>query len=228
MPLWAKWTLAVLAFCGLTAISIGFQRQYGYPSWVAALPVGVALAVAVGAMMSRSRALFYVIMLLLVVVPSVDSNPIAVGLEPIYGKRLVEEVTRIVAAHPRERWLVYGDFVSPEIVRAAGADVFNGVRWPPEVATMRELDPTGAHAEVWNRFAHIQAEPGQPGSTGFELIQGDLYTMAVSPRDPALAAANVGLFVAPVSMKGMFPSPAFRQLTAQPLNGFLIFERATQ
>ena len=123
---------------------------------------------------------------------------------------------------------MYGDLAFPEIVRAAGADVFNGVRWPPEVATLRELDPTGAHAEVWNRFAHIRAVRGQPGSVGFELDQTDAYTIAVSPQEPALAAAHVGLFVAPVSMKGMFPRPAFRQLTAVPLNGYLIFERATQ
>ena len=237
VPLWAKGMLAALAFGGLTAFAIGFQGRYGYPNWVVALSVCVALAVAVGVMMSRTRALFYVIMLLLVAVPSVNSNPISVGLEPIYGKRLVQAVMRIAAGNPGERWLVYGDLASsyplspvwpPEIVRAAGADVFNGVRFPPEVATLRELDPTGAHAEVWNRFAHIQAVPGQPGATGFELDYTDTYTMAVSPQEPALAAAHVGLFVAPASMQGMFPRPAFRQLTAAPLNGYLIFERATQ
>jgi len=226
VPLWAKGMLAALAFCGLTAFAIGFQGRYGYPHWVAALPVCVAVAVAVGAMMFRARALFYVIMLLLVVAPSLNSNPIAVGLEPIYGKRLVQAVTRIAAANPGVRWLVYGDLSYPDIVRAAGADVLNGVRFPPESATLRLLDPTGAHAEVWNRFAHIQAVPGQPGATGFELVQGDVYKMAVSPLEPALAAAHVGLFVAPASMQGMFPSPAFRQLTAAPLNGYLIFERA--
>jgi hypothetical protein len=228
VPLWAKGILAAFAFGGLTVFAIGFQARYGYPNWVVALPVSVALAVAVGAMMSRSRALFYVIMLLLVLVPSLGSNPISVGLEPIYGKRLVQAVTPIAAGNPGERWLVYGDLVSPEIVRAAGADVFNGVRFPPEVAAMRDLDTTGTHAEVWNRFAHIIAVPGQPGSTRFTLDQMDVYTMAVSPQEPALAAAHVGLFVAPVSMRGLFPSPAFRQLTVEPLNGFLIYERVTQ
>src|SRR5450759_3214778 len=179
-------------------------------------------------MMTRARALFYVIMLLLVAMPSLNSNPISVGLEPIYGKRLVQAVTRIAAGDPGERWLVYGGLASPEIVRAAGADVFNGVRFPPEVATLRELDPKGAHAEVWNRFAHIQAVPGQPGATGFKLDYTDAYTMAVSPQEPALAAAHVGLFVVPTSMQGMFPRPAFRKLTASALNGYLIFERARQ
>ena len=228
VPLWAKGMLAALALCGLTAFAIGFQGRYGYPNWVAALPVCVALAVAIGAMMTRARVLFYVIMLLLVAMPSLNSNPISVGLEPIYGKRLVQAVMRIAAGNPGERWLVYGDLASPEIVRAAGADVFNGVRFPPEVATMRELDPTGAHAEVWNRFAHIQAVPGQPGATGFKLDYTDAYTMAVSPQEPALAAAHVGLFVVPTSMQGMFPRPAFRKLTASALNGYLIFERARQ
>ena len=235
VPLWAKGALAALTLCALSAFAIGFQGRYGYPSWVAALPVCVALAVAVGAMMSRARALFYVIMLVLVAVPSVYSNPVSVGLEPIYGKRLVQAVARIAAEHQGERWLVYGDpaawngwtWATPEIVRAAGADVFNGVTWPPDVEAMLELDPTRSHVGVWNRFAFIEAVPGQQGAIGFKLNKTDSYAMTLSPEEPALAAAHVGLFVAPASMRSVFPSPAFRQLTAEPLNGYLIFERAT-
>ena len=47
-------------------------------------------------------------------------------------------------------------------------------------------------------------------------------------RCAALGAAHVGLFVAPPSMKGMFPRSAFQRLTMKPLNGYLIFERATR
>jgi hypothetical protein len=228
VPPWAKTVLGVLTFGALTAFSIGFQKRYGYPDWVAALPVCLALAIAVSAMLFRTRGLFYAVMLLLVAVPSVNSNPVSVGLEPIYGKRLVQAVAQLAAENPDERWLVYGDLFYPEIVRASGADVFNGTRFPPELETMHELDPTGAYAEVWNRYAHIQAMPGHLGSPEFALVHPDVYTMALSPDEPALAAADVELFAAPVRMQGMFPSPAFQRLTPEPLNGYLIFERAAQ
>ena len=195
--------------------------------WAGRKPLCAALAVGVGAMVFRARALFFAIMLLLVAVPSVNSNPISVGLSPIYGKRLVQAVGRIAAAKPGERWLVYGDLTVPEIVRAAGADVFDGVRWPPEVKAMRMLDPTGASAFVWDRFAHIEALPERSGPVVFTLDQTDWYTMKVSPQNPALAAAHVALFVAPAGTQDMFPRPTFRQLTATPLNGYLIFERVS-
>jgi hypothetical protein len=228
VPFWAKAALAGVAFCGLAAFAVAFHARYGFPGSMAALSVCVALAVAVGTMMtSRARSAFFVIMLLLVVLPSLDSNPIARGLEPIYGKRLVQTVTRIAATHQGERWLVYGDIVTPEIVRAAGADVFNGVQWPPDLAALRELDPAGTYVQVWDRYAHVEAVPGKLGSIRFTLDQTDEYTMAVSPLEPALSAAHVGFFVAPANMKGMFERPSFRQVTTTPLNGYLVFERVS-
>jgi hypothetical protein len=226
VPHWVKGALAAAAFCGMGAFSVAFHAHYGFPSWAAALALCAALAVAVGAVMtSRLRPVFFIVMLLFVAAPSLDSNPIARGLAPIYGKRLVQTVTRITAAHPGQRWLVYGGVVAPEIVRAGGADVLDGVQWPPDLAALHELDPTGAYAQVWDRYAHVQAVPGKLGSPTFTLDQTDVYTMAVSPLEPALTAAHVGLFVAPSSMKGLFPQSAFRQLTLKPLNGYLIFEK---
>jgi hypothetical protein len=226
VPRWAKGTLTMLAFFALAAFAVAFHARYGFPSWAAALAVCAALAAAVGAMTTiRSRWVFFVIMMVLVVAPSLDSNPVGRGLQPIYGKRLVQMVARVAAAHPGDRWLVYGNIVTPEIVRAAGADVFNGVQWPPDLAALRKLDPAGRYVQVWDRYAHVEAVPGKLGSIRFTLDQADQYTMAVSPLEPALWAAHVELFVAPASAKPVFASSAFRQLTPVPLNGDLVFER---
>ena len=228
VPNWARAALVPIAFGVLLVFSWYFERTYGFPAFRLTIVTCAALAIAVGAMLLRAKALFFGVMLLLVAVPSLQAMPISSGLAPVYGKRLVQRVEQVVQANPRARWLVYGDRWIPQIVRAAGADTFNGVTFPPQATTMRELAPGVGNEQVWNRFAHIQCEPAPPGVVDLTLNALDWYTLRVNPTDPRLAGAGVRIFVAPQGMEQYFSSPQFRELTTEPLNGYVIYMTTTR
>ena len=228
VPNWARATLIPIAFGALLVFSWYFGRGFGFPAFKLTIVTCAALVIAVGAMLYRAKALFFGVMLLLVAVPSLQAMPISSGLAPVYGKRLVQRVEQVVQANPRARWLVYGDRWIPQIVRAAGADTFNGVTFPPQATTMRELAPGVGNEQVWNRFAHIQCEPAPPGVVDLTLNALDWYTLRVNPTDPRLAGAGVRIFVAPQGMEQYFSSPQFRELTTEPLNGYVIYMKTTR
>ena len=229
---WVAALVGTAAFAVAVAFAYGFGQRYASPTWSVnwylALPVCVVLAVAVTALVMRARPVFFVAMLLLVVVPSIGVIPVSTGLAPIYQKALVRKVEQVVATDPNGRWLVYGSWSTPEIVRAAGADVFNGVRFPPETRTLRMLDPLAANESVWNRYAHITAQPADRSSSRFNLDVEDTYTLTISPEDPNLAAAGVRYFVAPPDASHYFPTRLFRKLNTTSLNGYSIYERVQQ
>jgi hypothetical protein len=229
-PAWVGASVAAVLFAGLVWFMWAFRQRYPTSTWSlewsVALPAAAAIAVSVAAAVLRARVLFFALVLALVLVPSIGVIPVSRGLAPIYGKALVKEVRQVVAEDPHGRWLVYGDLVTPDLVRAAGADVVNGVRFPPEKPLLNGLDRSGRFASVWNRYAHVRAFLGAPGSApGFRLEQLDYYTLTVDPADPALAAAGVRYFVAPAGSGQYFPAPEFRKLTPAPLNGFDVYER---
>ena len=143
VPRWMKIATIPVSFGLFVAFAYGFRAAYDFPLSGGALAVCVALSVAVGALAFRARPVFYAVMLALVILPSVWTNPVASGLDPIYGKRLVVAVQRAAAREPHKRWLAYGDRYIPQITKAAGADVYNGVSWPPERQTLARLDPEG-------------------------------------------------------------------------------------
>ena len=239
----------VAAFVGFVGFAYLFGAHYASATftldWARALPVCIALALAVGALVFRARTSFFVVMLALVVIPSWGTIPVSASLKPIYDKALVKQVQGVLRADPAGRWLVYGNSLTPEIVRAAGADVFNGTRFPPEVSTLRRLDPTGRSRFTWNRYAHISCLPGQPGAVVFrllkvpkrlstapadlrremaELIPRDAYEIVINPGNPVLAASGIRYFVAKPRWQTYFPAAQFRRLTPVPADGYYIFE----
>jgi hypothetical protein len=224
VPRWLKIATIPVSLGLFVAFAYGFRAAFDFSLSGFTVVICVALSAAVGALAFRARPVFYAVMLALVILPSVWTNPVASGLDPIYGKRLVAAVQRAAAQEPGKRWLAYGDRYIPEITRAAGADVYNGVTWPPEKDTLARLDPGGGSEEVWNRFAHVECDPMRPGEPTFTLLAEDAYALQVSPSDPALADGGIGFFVVPDDQEGFFPPESFRRVTPEPLNGYLIFE----
>ena len=226
---WIGVLAGAVAFVALVAFADGFGHLYASPAWTLqwprALAVCAVLAVAIAALVVRTRVVFFAAMLLLVVVPTIGVIPVSRGLAPVYQKALVERVKQVVAADPSARWLAYGSLTTPNIVRAAGANVFNGVRWPPEAVFMRKIDPGSANEPIWNRYAHIIFTPAPPGSARFSLQQGDVFTVDIDPGDDRLAASGIRFFVAPFAEARSFPASRFRKLTPVPLNGYDIYER---
>ncbi len=191
-----RWVLVAgaVALAAFALFAYGFGRAYASPDWQLdwawALPVVVALAVCAASLVARARLVYFVAVLVLVAVPTYGVIPISTGLAPIYDKGLARAVEGIVAGDPDARWLVYGDYSTPNLVRAAGADVFNGVRFPPETETMRRLDPEGKNEWAWNRYAHITAVPTSSPVVTFGPVVTDGYVLTIDPANEALAEAG--------------------------------------
>jgi hypothetical protein len=226
--------LMLLSFGGFLLFAAAFAARYTSATWsadwVVIVPVCVALAVAAGALVRQLRPVYFVVMLALVVIPSWGAIPVAHGLGPIYDKALVQQVQHVLRTRPPARWLVYGGYYTPEIVRAAGADVFNGVRFPPDVGAMKVLDPLDRSRLTWNRYAHIVAQTSIWGGVRFKLLklkppyQQDIYTLVVNPDNPKLRALGIRYFVARPRQARFFPASKFWRLTSVPADGYDIYE----
>lgn len=185
---------------GLALFGWYFERATdGFASLGQLVSVSVVGAVAGAALLGRRRLLFSATLL----VPSIWFhglvNPVAVGLAPILEARVVVEASRIVARDPDARWVAYGNHTLPDLIKTAGANVFNGTKVVPPLDDLRVLDPDGRHASIYNRFAHIRLSPQYAG-VSFTLAQPDLYTIGIDPMNDAWRRLGIRYVVFPVEI----------------------------
>ena len=176
----------LLVAISLLALLLVFALDFGRVTGDFATRGQVALASLVAAsacylLLARQRLAFAVCLL----APSIWSyglvNPVAVGLGPILETRLFEQLSQIVDREPAARWTVYGGIITPDLVKATGAQVWNGTKVVPQLADLRVLDPSSTAASTYNRFAHIGLIPEKGSEVGFTLLNGSVYTIKIDP-----------------------------------------------
>jgi len=106
-------------------------------------------------------------------------------------------VSRIVDRDPEARWAVYGNFVTANLFKAAGAQAFNGTKIVPPLEDLRVLDPTSTAASTYNRYAHMELVPEQGSNVAFSLLQADLYAIKVDPMSDLWRQLGVRYVVLP-------------------------------
>jgi uncharacterized membrane protein (UPF0136 family) len=134
----------------------------------------------------------------LVVLNGIAINPVLRGLSPILESQAFREVDKLRAADPQLRWVLYEDASCAQLVKATGASVFNGIKILPDLDFMREVDPAGRYAWIYNRFAYINV--GLPESTGeiaFLLTAANSYLFTLAPEHPALRKNGYGYLIFP-------------------------------
>jgi hypothetical protein len=172
----------------LCVLLIVFAAEFGHATGYFATAGQAAIVILVTGtagylLLARKRIAFAVCLL----VPSVWAyglvNPVAVGLGPILDTKLFREVSRIVDRDPDARWTVYGNHITPDVVKATGAQVFNGTKVLPPLEDFRVLDPSSTAATAYNRFAHITLDPEKRAGVVFTLTQVDLYSVRIDPMN---------------------------------------------
>jgi len=151
---------------------------------------------------------FCFILLLLVFIPGYGKNPISSGLEPIYGKKITKFILDIEKKHPDQKWVVYGSHILPNFLKATGADIFNGVVFPPDLKSMKILDPLEKNKNVFNRYAHIVFIRSDSEIPSFVLKQTDLYEIHIDPCSKKLQDVGIQYMVFPSSY---FETPHFME-----------------
>ncbi len=124
-------------------------------------------------------------------------NPVAAGLGPILESKLFRDVERITARDPGARWICYGSFVQANLLKAAGARVFNGTNVVPPLAELHLLDPDSSEASIYNRYAHMSLASGEGTGVTFTLNKGDLYTVGIDPRSDLWRQLGIRYVVLP-------------------------------
>ena len=83
--------------------------------------------------------------------------------------------------------MVYGDERSPQLVKATGACVLNGIKILPDLDLMHVLDPDEHLEWIYNRFAYMRLVlPEQPDAVTFALFGANHVELGLPPEHPAL------------------------------------------
>ena len=88
-----------------------------------------------------------------------------------------------MAEDPQARWIVYGDYLIADLIKAAGAQVFNGTLFVPPLTELQVLDPKLLGKQVYNRYAHVQLVPLEGSKIAFRLGRSaDQYAIGIDPK----------------------------------------------
>lgn len=133
------------------------------------------------------RIAFFTI-LFLFLLPNIGINPLAQGLAPYYENKLYRSVSAINAKDPGTGWVVFGSYTTPNFLKAAGINCFNGVQFAPPLEKLKVFDTDGQNLNIYNRYAHIAFTSfiDSKETVQFELRQNDLYYIRMDPCSPRL------------------------------------------
>jgi len=120
-------------------------------------------------------------------------NPLSKGLSPFLENKVYSTVSKINDKDPNAGWIVFGNMIAADLVKATGANCFNGVQFAPPLDKLHILDPSGKDNGVYNRYAHIVVDPLTDGedSVHFALLQPDQYQVQIDPCSPRLKQMGI-------------------------------------
>jgi hypothetical protein len=113
-------------------------------------------------------------------------NPICVGLKPILNNPLYKKINNITRQEPYSKWVVYsrGYPYIALLAQAAGANVFNGLKYVPNLKDMRELSTKNNDIEIYNRYSEISLLPVNGSEISFTLSSLVFhYIISVNPEN---------------------------------------------
>lgn len=112
-------------------------------------------------------------------------NPICDGLKPILNNPLYEKINHIARQEPDSKWVVFccGYPFIANFVYAAGANVFNGIKYVPNLEEMKKLSTNYNNTRIYNRYGAISLLPVNSSEISFLLYNEDYYTILVDPKN---------------------------------------------
>ena len=89
----------------------------------------------------RAKTWFLAVFTTLVFLNGAAVNPVMRGLSPLLESQAFKQIDKLRQASLNANWMVYGDERSPQLVKATGACVLNGIKILPRPDLMHVLDP---------------------------------------------------------------------------------------
>lgn len=172
--------------------------------------VGVAIAlIVISYLLTRYKNFRFVtpallILLIGMVIPNANVNPVTKGLAPILENPLVIDSKQVHEKDPSARWALFGNTRLSHLLKANGINVFNCVKFVPPLKDMKVLDPTGRYDSTYNRYAWMTMNSKQVSqyfdvnwndTVMFRQTFQDGYTIFIDPCSPKLKQLGVKYFV---------------------------------
>jgi hypothetical protein len=137
------------------------------------------------------------IVLSIMVISEAGVNPLTKGLSPILENPLTQATKEIRKKDPEAGWALFGNNRLANLVKAAGGNILNGVKYVPPLEQMHILDPTRKNDSIYNRYAWINMGMYIDGKDSiiFRQTFNDGYTIFMDPCSPRLKQLKVKYFV---------------------------------
>jgi hypothetical protein len=195
-----KVAVTAIMLAGILLHSIYFNSVTGnFASVSQIIIVCVFVAAASFLLVSRQTLLFAGLILVPNIITFGLINPISIGLKPIINHPLYERIHGVVLREPDSKWVVYGNQLLANFTYAAGAKVFNGLKYIPNLEEMKELSSKSHDVEIYNRYGYIALAADNGSEISFSLSSSpDLYTISVDPQNDCWKRLNITY--------GMFPT----------------------
>jgi hypothetical protein len=136
---------------------------------------------------NKIRNIAFCSIILVFLIPNIKANPISVGLGGILKNPFSNQVRPIYENDKQGKWAVFGNVLLANLIKAEGANVFNGIKSPPFVNEMEIFDPKKRDNFIYNRGGYINLFSFIDGkdSTIFKLnennVVNDTYSMYADP-----------------------------------------------
>ncbi len=164
------------------------------------------------------KKVFVLFCILIVAVSGGLVNPIQSGVDVIYKNELVQSI-RQIAEQDQGLWLVEGSYPMTNVPIMVGAPTINSTNVYPNLERWRLLDPAGQYEEVYNRYAHINADLTDE-ATQFDLVNADFFALKLNFAD--LRLLNVTYLLTSKDYRSAHIPDVNFSLLAQ-VNGYSIY-----
>lgn len=175
----------------------------------------------------KNRYSFCVLILIISFSTAAWVNPLSSGIQPLLNNK----ITSLVEKNPNlksKNWLVFGDFILPELFKAAGVNVLSGTKYVPDIPLWRKMDTNNIYSDIYNRFAHFQFEPQHDNlPVEMRLIQADLANVKIAPCGPELASVGIDVMVIPSAWSSYNLSCLTRLPSEIEGSGLIVYTRRT-
>ncbi|MDX2195016.1 MAG: hypothetical protein NW207_01245 [Cytophagales bacterium] len=125
----------------------------------------------------------FLILLLLLNIKNLYSNPPTAGLNSIIKNPVFKEIRQYVSQNPKHTWLVYGQATYANFIKTTGAIVINGTKFSPNNDLMKSINNSDDAKSVYNRYGHISVNLlGSTIDTAiFQKNSDDAFSIYVDP-----------------------------------------------
>ena len=220
IPIWYKFILlAVNAWSYFYAIT--HSKMDNYFSDFETIAVAVLGTVILAFALFGWRRLFYLAFVALVIVSGFFVNPVVEGTGAIFEKTLAKEIQKIDQQDPGKVWLSEDELYN--FTPTLGVKSFNTVRFYPDIAAWKKIDPKEEYEKYYNRYAHTRAFIAKE-DTKFILDRPDMFSVTLNFEDAEKLGIDYVISKRPLTDYNQLYEAQFTQLYGPDKDGYMIFK----